>query len=141
MKRSRLSRWDPACPWAVPRDIKFRVPVGMAWADHGRCIRLTPNSAAQFIRPEDWGESTACQVCAVVLVSAVHANAWVIGSFPIDHRIYTKRPLLVRIRRGQQISITPAESRTGDLWAFPLLHLAGPTTEVTNSTTPYDSIY
>jgi len=98
----------------------------MQWAAAGRCLIFGPATPAQVIRPEDWGDAVAGRVQAIALVSAIHAHALCIGHMPSGQTIYTRRAALVHLSRGDRLTVSAAESRTGELWAFPLARMVGP---------------
>lgn len=126
MSRTKASRWASDVPWAVPRDIQCAPPAGMRWAGPGRRLILGPTTPPQTVRPEDWGKAVAAEIQAVMLVSAIRAHAQCIGRWPTPHAVFTRRPTLVHVSAGERLTVSPAESRTGELWAFPLAHLVGP---------------
>lgn len=95
----------------------------MRWAAPGRCLILGPSRPPQTIRPEDWGDVVAAEVQAVVFVSAVYARAQCIGRWPTSYTLFTHRSTVARISVGERITVSPAEGRTGELWAFPLAYL------------------
>lgn len=128
MKRSKLLHWHSGFPWEVPRDTAFNLPEGMAYAATGRMVLMGPQRPPQTLKPEDWDEATASQVQALLLVSAVHCGFIAGGTFPFAGDAYARRPTVVSLRPGQWLEVRIAESRTGQLWAFPLRPLIGPPT-------------
>lgn len=126
MRRDRALHWSPSHPWTIPRDLKCTPPAGMTWAAPGRLLLIGPQRAREVIRPDDWGPEVAPQVSAVMLVSAVQAWVICLGCIPLDGRVFTRRPRVFHLRPGEGLSVSAAESRTGELWAFPLTHLIGP---------------
>lgn len=133
MSRVGISPWDCRVPWKVPRDLTWSPPLDMAWAGGGRMLILWPREPSLLIAPQDWGEPVTSQICAVLLVSAVQARAGVIGGWPMDHAVYCKRPLLVRLQPGHHVSVHTSESRSGELWVFPLRSRVGPPSPFINS--------
>ena len=126
MSRAKGTRWASAPPWTVPRDIQCAPPTGMRWAGPGRCLILGPTTLPQTVRPEDWGDAAATEIQAVMLVSAIRVSAECIGRWPVSHAVFTLRPTLAHVRIGERLTVSPAESRTGELWTFPLAHAVGP---------------
>lgn len=118
--RIAIGRWDARVPWHVPRTLSWSPPPGMYWVAPGQLHRLGPQVGAQVISADDWTADVATLVQAVLLVSAVRACALVLGGIPADHLLYSRRPVLLHLNRHQRISVTARESRTGELWAFPL---------------------
>jgi hypothetical protein len=100
----------------------------MRWAAPGRRLVLGPTKPPQSIRPDDWGDVVSAEVRAVLLVSAVHARVECIGRWPMSHVLFTRRPIVARVSVGGRITVTSAEGRTGELFAFPLAYLDDPTT-------------
>lgn len=126
MSRAKGTRWASDPPWTVPRGLQCAPPPGMRWAGPGRCLILGPTTPPQTVRPEDWGDAAATEIQAVMLASAIRVRAECIGRWPVSHAVFTLRPTLARVSVGERLSVSPAESRTGELWAFPLAHLVGP---------------
>lgn len=127
MSGTRRNRWDRGVPWEVPRDMAAKPAAGMRWAATGRCLTIGPDSPPQVIRADDWGDGVACQVQALMVVSALQARI----ESPSDpwqsvRKVLTRRPVVFRLGAGSVIKVSPAESRTGELWVFPLTDLAGP---------------
>lgn len=126
MARSRLTCWDSRFPWEVPREMTSKPPDDMTWAATGRRYELGPYSPPAVIKPEDWTGAEAGPICALLLVSSVHARALIKGPPPGISRLFTRRPLTVHLAYGQQLTVNAAESRFGEVWAFPLMRLVGP---------------
>lgn len=129
MRIPRLLRWSPLVPWTVPRTLTCAPPTGTTWAAPGRVTLVGPKRPAALIRAGDWGDNVAERISGAVLVSATQARVLVLGSLPMEHRLCSKRPLLVHLGPSYRIQVSSAESRTGELWAFPLKHLAAPVAE------------
>ncbi|RZK99794.1 MAG: hypothetical protein EOP36_18090 [Rubrivivax sp.] len=126
MKRSKLLHWHPGFPWEVPRDTPVKLPDGMTYAAVGRMVLMGPERPPQTLKPEDWDEATASQVRALLLVSAVHCQFTVGGTFPSAGHAYARRPTVVSLRPGAWVVVSVAETRTGQLWTFPLRPLIRP---------------
>lgn len=127
MKRSKLLHWNPDFPWAVPRDLTAKPPAGMVFIGAGRMVLIGRQQPAQPITPADWGEVIGSQTRALLLVCAVQGH-YSVQDWPAAGHLRTNRPALVHLALGQRLTVTPADSRTGELWAFPLRPLTGPPT-------------
>lgn len=132
MNRSSTSRWDPHVPWKVPRKLTWSPPPDLAWAEQGRKLIVGPGKPSQVIAPEDWVQPTASQICALLFVSAVQARVYTLAGIPTDCLLYSNKPALVRLWRGNRFGVHSCESRTGELWAFPLRYRVGPPRPFTN---------
>lgn len=125
MKRTKLTRWHPAFPYEVPRDLTMKLPSGLTYAGAGRMVLVGPQRPRQSFRLEDWGEAIASQARALLLVAAVQCH-YQAHDLPAVGRLLTRRPQFVHIHPGQRVEVSSGESRTGELWAFPIRPLLGP---------------
>lgn len=110
----------------LPRDLRCPPPNGMAWAGAGRQFLIKPSGPSQFIELGEWGDEVASQIVALMVVSAVQAQALVSGPLPTSHHVRSRRAIVIRMQRNYSVRVNPRESRTGELWAFPLMNLVGP---------------
>lgn len=125
MKRTRATRWHPGFPYEVPHDLAVKLPAGLTCAGTGRMVLVGPQRPRESFGLDDWGEAIASQARALLLVSAVQCH-YQAHDLPAVGRLYTRRPQLIHLGRGQRVEVSSGESRTGQCWAFPLRPLIGP---------------